>query len=182
MKLRKFFILLGLVIFAGINVYAVWYSGPTSSSVHSSTDGSSYTPPQTGGGSGGSSGSSSSEEYRRQQRIREIENEVAVQRERLARIYRNNLDDEGYIAATKYIAQLQSMIEANKKKLEEIKMANKDLNTDNQASSNSKASGDPVKITQGAYIQRECDIETIYIERIYDSQRTITGSFGYGWT
>ena len=190
MKLRKFFILLGLVIFAGINVYAVWYSGPTSSSVHSSTDGSSYTPPQTGGdsggnsggSSGGSSGSSSSEEYRRQQRIREIENEVAVQRERLARIYRNNLDDEGYIAAKKQIENLEKTVADLKKEVEETKKANQTSNNDNKASSNSKASGDPVKITQGAYIQRECDIETIYIERIYDSQRTITGSSGYGWT
>ena len=54
-------------------------------------------------------------------------------------------------------------------------------------SENSSVKGDPVKITQGTYIQEETDFvlgkrNLFSLERIYSSDSSVVSSFGYGWS
>ena len=87
------------------------------------------------------------------------------------------LDSEGEAASKEMTAEMQS--KAGRQ--EAIYESN-----DKKNSENSVTPGDPVKATEGVYKQSETDLvfgnkQNWTISRTYESDGTITGSFGYGW-
>ena len=69
---------------------------------------------------------------------------------------------------------------------ENIALRNKAIQNEEDAE-RAKKEGDPVKITKGSYEQKETDFSTgiklpILVNRNYDSESTVTSSFGYGWS
>lgn len=69
---------------------------------------------------------------------------------------------------------------------ENIALRNKSIQNEEDAE-RAKKEGDPVKITRGSYEQKETDFSTgtklpILVNRNYDSESTVTSSFGYGWS
>ena len=66
-----------------------------------------------------------------------------------------------------------------------VKTNSKKIKT-NEDSAKTTTSGDPVKISTGTYEQKETDLvigtlNQFEIKRRYESDNSITGSFGYGW-
>ncbi len=94
-------------------------------------------------------------------------------------------------------ADVAAAMEQNNQMTSEISDATKDVTAQNaknvsevakeSEAKNSKTTGDPVKISKGSYEQNETDFvigldEQFPVNRHYDSQNCVTGSFGFGWT
>lgn len=93
--------------------------------------------------------------------------------------------------------EIAAAVEQNSQKASEISDGIKEVSVNNgknvsevakeSEAKNSKTTGDPVKISKGSYEQNETDFviggdEQFPVNRHYDSQNSVTGSFGFGWT
>ena len=86
-----------------------------------------------------------------------------------------------------YIQEIAAEKEGAEVLAKEKTEENKKLSEDKENTASSETTGDPVRISQGSYIQEERDLLVgnnlpVEVSRLYSSDGKITGSFGYGWT
>ena len=83
--------------------------------------------------------------------------------------------------------EAQTEITEFREEVQTITIQNIVESQDQESTENSPEDGDPVRITQGTYEQKDTDLTignnlVFEVKRLYSSENKITASFGYGWS